>query len=521
MSSSALESPTSGLQHRQERSVLDDQVEDIYSGSSDTSFKDVTEFDTAGAAELLQDPDVRVIVLEKHKSLNSPGGTSRTDITVIKELQKNFNRRFRFATDHSHKSPFFGFYTLFWVAYGWAIIRAGIANFMNNGQVFGTLITHILLRDILWVFLADLAMYCASFFPFLLQLSIKHGYISWDRSGWVIQSLYQFVYIIFFLHIPSKYKFPWIGRTFLVLHSIVFLMKMHSYSFYNGYLWTIRKELDEAKQQLSVATSTNKKEEFQKIIRFCKAEIALQSSDIKFPSNISLKNYFSYSSFPTVVYQITYPRTKVIRKTYVLKKLCAIFGIFFLSIIVAEHYLQSPIMNSIAVGKEPLADRFKKYPVLLADLVAPFTMIFLLIFFMIWDAILDTIGELTRFADRNFYGPWWNSQSWDEYARLWNVTVHRFLLRHVYYASILSFRTTKQNAAFLTFFISSLFHELVMFAIFRKLRGYLMLFQLAQLPLTALSRTKLLKDKPVLNNILFWIGICTGPSIVCSLYLVF
>lgn len=71
---------------------------------------------------------------------------------------------------------------------------------------------------------------------------------------------------------------------------------------------------------------------------------------------------------------------------------------------------------------------------------------YLLVFYIIWDAILNAIAELTRFSDREFYGPWWNSVTWDQFARDWNVPVHRFLLRHVYHSSISSFRVSKQSA---------------------------------------------------------------------------
>lgn len=59
-----------------------------------------------------------------------------------------------------------------------------------------------------------------------------------------------------------------------------------------------------------------------------------------------------------------------------------------------------------------------------------------------------------------------------------------------------------------------------MFCLFHKIRGYLFLMQLLQLPLAALSRTKLLKDRKVFGNIVFWFGIFVGPSIIMCLYLI-
>lgn len=110
--------------------------------------------------------------------------------------------------------------------------------------------------------------------------------------------------------------------------------------------------------------------------------------------------------------------------------------------------------------------------------------------------------------------------SWDQYARDWNRPVHNFLLRHVYHSSISFMRVNKHTATLITFFLSALIHELVMWCIFKKLRGYLLILQMSQLPLVQLSRTKLLRDRKTLGNMMFWIGLLTGPSLLTSLYLI-
>ncbi|KAK5006831.1 hypothetical protein LTR28_006028 [Elasticomyces elasticus] len=55
-----------------------------------------------------------------------------------------------------------------------------------------------------------------------------------------------------------------------------------------------------------------------------------------------------------------------------------------------------------------------------------------------------------------------------------------------------------------------------MACLFKKVRGYLFAMQLLQLPLVTLSRTKLLKGKNLLGNVVFWIGLFVGPSILTS-----
>lgn len=165
----------------------------------------------------------------------------------------------------------------------------------------------------------------------------------------------------------------------------------------------------------------------------------------------------------------------------------------------------------------------------------------LLTWYLIWECVLNVLAELTYFADRGFYGNWWSSVSWDQYARDWNRPVHNFLLRHVYHSSISTFQLSKttvshrirgaalfkvipltctSQATLITFLLSALVHELLMFVLFKKVRGYLFTSQLLQIPMIMMSRTKLLKGRAVLGNVMFWFGLFIGPSFLTSLYLV-
>jgi sterol O-acyltransferase len=113
---------------------------------------------------------------------------------------------------------------------------------------------------------------------------------------------------------------------------------------------------------------------------------------------------------------------------------------------------------------------------------------------------------IKRFADRGFYDDWWNSETYDEFARKWNKPVHEFLMRHVYLESISSHKWSKQNATILTFVLSSLIHELVFVVIVKRVSLYMMAFQMLQLPLIYLGRAVKVKNYPWVGNAIFWIG---------------
>jgi hypothetical protein len=50
-------------------------------------------------------------------------------------------------------------------------------------------------------------------------------------------------------------------------------------------------------------------------------------------------------------------------------------------------------------------------------LIVPFTVLWIIIFFIVFECILNAVAELTFFGDREFYQDWWNSTTFDEFAR--------------------------------------------------------------------------------------------------------
>lgn len=192
---------------------------------------------------------------------------------------------------------------------------------------------------------------------------------------------------------------------------------------------------------------------------------------------------------------------------YVFEKVVATLGTFTLLYLTTEHYIY-PVVFDPTIS--PLRA--------LVLLLIPFMMNYLLIFYIIFECICNAFAELSRFADRNFYEDWWNCTGFDEWARKWNKPVHHFLLRHVYDSSIESFKLSKSNAAFATFFLSSCVHELVMMVVTRKVRLYLFVLQMFQLPLIWMGNIKAIRETPRLANTLFWLGMFCGPPLLGVAY---
>ncbi|KAK9240191.1 MBOAT, membrane-bound O-acyltransferase family-domain-containing protein [Lipomyces kononenkoae] len=526
------------------------------SSSSGSTTPDQSDRDASPATTESSDTSVEVHNNFARKDLNeiittlaaAKNNVAReTVVTTAKAIAKKSKRKPRFKdvkfkpnttileAEASRTSVFAGFYTVFWLGTFILFAKTILVNYRNTGYYLDTHIVSILWRDLPKIAITDLVLFLLTFANVVLQQAIVKEKVSWNSTGWAIQSCYEIAFIGLALWWPIYNDYPWIGRVFLCLHSLVLLMKQHSYAFFCGYLSGVNRDLHMFESALSglrtedgnnrkpTQFQTDQEECLLDEIEICHTELKspVPMSKVRYPNNVTFFNFFDYMMLPTLVYELEYPRTKHIRWSYVFEKTAAIFGVFFLMIIIAEQYFYPIVMHALSLRSLPFLEKVKEYPFLFFDLLFPFLLMYLLTWYIIWDAILNEIAELTCFADRYFYGAWWNSVQWDQFAREWNIPVHQFLLRHVYHSTISAFQVSKGAATVITFLLSSVIHELVMFVIFKRLRGYLLILQMCQLPLVQLSKTKILRNNMILGNVIFWIGIYTGPSMMCMLYLTF
>lgn len=83
-------------------------------------------------------------------------------------------------------------------------------------------------------------------------------------------------------------------------------------------------------------------------------------------------NYYKLSYDKTNPgHRIDFPRTEKINWVYVIEKLCATFGVFFLMIVLAETYLYPIAMQAIQLRDTPFYERAQAYPLILMDLILP------------------------------------------------------------------------------------------------------------------------------------------------------
>jgi len=191
-------------------------------------------------------------------------------------------------------------------------------------------------------------------------------------------------------------------------------------------------------------------------------------------------------------------------------KYCAYVELVLINDIHFQHVLIHSYITPV-LEKTPQISVLEAISLLLVPVFA----CYLLIFYIVFEVACNGFAELTRFADREFYQDWWNSTTWDEFARKWNRPVHEWLLRHVYLESINTYKLPSVKAAFITFLISSIFHELFLAVTLRLLRPWLFFLQMLQFPLILLGRH--FKRKTI-GNLIFWFGLMIGPPTLSILY---
>ncbi|KAL2118117.1 hypothetical protein VTJ04DRAFT_7777 [Mycothermus thermophilus] len=468
-----------------------------------------------------------------------------------------FTNRVSHFDPNSDYRDFHGFFNLFWIGLAIMCITTMLRNIKDTGyplrveiwSLFTVKLWHLAIADFLMVASTAVALPLHRIF----RAAPAGSALTWARGGMAIMSIYQVLWLALWIAVPFLLDWTWTAQVFLVLHSMVLLMKMHSYAFYNGHLSETEKRLhalddpstaSHAPAYLYPTTENpmgamaagctddggkceieDDSDEVSQLREVLARELTSPIGNVTYPNNLTWANYVDYIFCPTLCYELEYPRNDKINWPNLFSKIAAVFGCISLLTLISEEFILPALVDAsrrldptLRAESTPLTG--VEVLLILAETVSwllfPFMLTFLLVFLVIFEYVLGAFAELTRFADRHFYSDWWNSTDWMEFSREWNVPVYSFLRRHVYSAS--RPYIGKANATVITFLISAIGHEIVMACITKKIRGYGFVCQMMQLPIVALQRTRWVRGRKTFNNVCFWSSMILGLSMICSLY---
>ncbi|XP_051933233.1 sterol O-acyltransferase 2 isoform X1 [Hippocampus zosterae] len=293
----------------------------------------------------------------------------------------------------------------------------------------------------------------------------------------VLAALQISVLGLFPIHTVVRNQLPPASRFIVVLEQIRFLMK--SYSFMRETAPVIMKK-------------------------------ALKPGDkIHFPT---FSSYLYFLFCPTLIYRESYPRNTHIRWKYVAVTVTMILGSLFYGYFILVR-LCVPVFTS--ESEQPFGKRAMVLAVFHS--ILPGIMLLLLCFFAFLHCWLNLFGELLRFADRMFYKDWWNSTSFANYYRTWNVVVHDWLYYYGYRDFLsLSKRKFRTAAMLSVFIVSAVVHEYALamgFGFF-----YPVMFCLFAIFGVVFNFTMNDKRQNPVFNIIMWACLFLGQGVQVCLY---
>jgi diacylglycerol O-acyltransferase-1 len=199
-----------------------------------------------------------------------------------------------------------------------------------------------------------------------------------------------------------------------------------------------------------------------------KDPVIISIGPIIYPSNLTIKNLYYFIFAPTLCYELNFPRSPRIRKTFICRRFAEIFVICSLQYCLSQQWIL-PILRTL---DRPL----NQYSILenverLLRLSLPNHLIWLLLFYVYFHSTLNLLAELLCFGDRLFYRDWWNATDLYEFWNRWNTSVHDLCKRHVYKPLVSQFGLSKLVSSLVVFAISAFFHEVfkTLFLFFYKI----------------------------------------------------
>ncbi|KAL8615571.1 hypothetical protein ACOMHN_016148 [Nucella lapillus] len=219
--------------------------------------------------------------------------------------------------------------------------------------------------------------------------------------------------------------------------------------------------------------------------------------------------YFLFA--PTLVYRDSYPRTKTIRWRYVVSNFVQVLACLFYTYYIFERFCV-PVFENF--NQEHVTAKALMLSVF--GSMMPATLVLFIGFFAVLHSWLNAFAEMLRFGDRLFYKDWWNSTTFSNYYRTWNVVVHDWLYSYVYkdIYKLLGSRS-RAGSMGMVFLISAVFHEYVLVVTFRFFYPVLfVMFAGAGFGFIFLTD----KGSSRSWNVFMWVMLFTGNGLLMCLY---
>ncbi|KDO53211.1 hypothetical protein CISIN_1g010418mg [Citrus sinensis] len=244
-----------------------------------------------------------------------------------------------------------------------------------------------------------------------------------------------------------------------------------------------------------------------------KGDASSSSVNVDCSYDVSFKSLVYFMVAPTLCYQTSYPRTASVRKGWVVRQFVKLIIFTGVMGFIIEQYINPIVRNS----QHPLKGNLLYAIERVLKLSVPNLYVWLCMFYCFFHLWLNILAELLRFGDREFYKDWWNAKTVEEYWRMWNMPVHKWMVRHIYFPC-LRHGIPKGAALLIAFTVSAIFHELCIAVPCHIFKFWAFIGIMFQVPLVLI--TNYLQNRfrnSMVGNMIFWCFFCIFGQPMCVL----
>ncbi|XP_034150589.1 diacylglycerol O-acyltransferase 1a isoform X2 [Esox lucius] len=232
---------------------------------------------------------------------------------------------------------------------------------------------------------------------------------------------------------------------------------------------------------------------------------------VSYPGNLTHRDIYYFVLAPTLCYELNFPRSPRIRKSFLLRRLFEMLFLMQLLIGLVQQWMVPTIQNSM----KPFQDMdFSRMMERMLKLAVPNHLIWLIFFYWFFHSSMNFVAELLQFGDREFYRDWWNSETVTYFWSNWNIPVHKWCLRH-FYQPIMRRGVSKWVARTAVFLLSAFFHEYLVSVPLKMFRLWAFMGMMAQIPL-AWFVSRFLRGN--YGNAAVWISLIIGQPVAVLMY---
>uniref|UniRef100_A0A6Q2YHU8 O-acyltransferase n=1 Tax=Esox lucius TaxID=8010 RepID=A0A6Q2YHU8_ESOLU len=231
-------------------------------------------------------------------------------------------------------------------------------------------------------------------------------------------------------------------------------------------------------------------------------DVNMWCREIRHSNARTLTHIYYFVLAPTLCYELNFPRSPRIRKSFLLRRLFEM---------VRSTWMVPTIQNSM----KPFQDMdFSRMMERMLKLAVPNHLIWLIFFYWFFHSSMNFVAELLQFGDREFYRDWWNSETVTYFWSNWNIPVHKWCLRH-FYQPIMRRGVSKWVARTAVFLLSAFFHEYLVSVPLKMFRLWAFMGMMAQIPL-AWFVSRFLRGN--YGNAAVWISLIIGQPVAVLMY---